>query len=84
MNRGKALVGRKEPKRPTPQLALLPPGGLDKFPDLPEGLSFGATESEKAGTEEEGVCQCWAVYFILQMRKPRPREGEGLARGHTT
>lgn len=47
-NRGKALVGGKEPKHPTPQPALLPPQGLAKFPNLLEGLSFEAENQRRA------------------------------------
>jgi hypothetical protein len=56
MNGGKAFVGGKEPKQLTPQPDLLPPGSLDKFPELLQGLSFGVTKSEKATTEEVLAC----------------------------
>lgn len=47
-NRGKALVGGKEPRYPTPQPALLPPQGLAKFPNLLEGLGFEAENQRRA------------------------------------
>ena len=51
-NRGKALVGGKEPKHPTPQPALLPsPGALPSSPISQRGSAW-EPESEKARTED--------------------------------
>lgn len=73
-NRGKALVGGKEPKHPTPQPASLPPRGRAKFPSLPQGLSFEAGKSEGPELGSAGL----AHIPLSPDEKRGPERGAGL------